>query len=186
MVQKIFKVEQDNSLMNGWSIIDEETGISLELPSCIYDELKGKYLNADEMLERINTMQIALAGVTDSLRVVDVMSLDRRSVLKTFGIKSNGTIDDEIDWYLESTAAYEKYHTIFMDRDTKGNDSTIHAYIETPKNGRLRCQFKDDKAFRLNAKRNNIKFWIDNYKIGAGSNGGQYVMTLNVDPIEII
>ena len=137
----------------------------------------------DEMLEKISTIQIALAGVTDSLNEVDTYSFLNRSVLKTFDLKPSGTIDDEIEDYLHSVKEYEKYHTIYMDRDKEGNDNSIHAYIETPKNGLLRSTF--DKDLRLNAKRNNIKYWIDDYKISSGSSGGKFVRPLG-HPIEIM
>lgn len=184
MVQKIFKIFRSFDSNTGWSIEDMSSGTILDLPEiCIEDLNAGKYTNAEELLERIETMQIALAGVTDSLNVTDEYSLDRRSVLKTFTLKKNGTIDDTIDDYIESVAQYESYHTIYMDRDVSGNDNSIHAYIETPKDGRLRCTF--DKAIRLNAKRNNIKYWIDDYKLDAGSNGGKYVRPIGV-PFEIM
>ena len=182
MVQRVFKVNKSTTSSNGWEI--EFDGKILQLPDNIYDELEGKYLDPDEILEKIDTMQIAVAGVTDSLNIVDLYSMLNRSVLKTFGLKSNlGTIDDEIDNYLESIADYEKYHTIYMDRDIDGNDGSIHAYLETPKSGKLRVMF--DKASRLNAKRNNIKYWIDDYNISTGSAGGEFVRPVG-KPIEIM
>lgn len=187
MVQKIFNIERDTDSANGWCLFDGETDTKLNMPQCIYEAFTGKYISADELLNKVSTVQIALAGVTNSLRVVDPVSLDRRSVLKTFALNGCSCgIDDEIDEYLTSPAEYEKHHIIYMDRDTDGNDKSIHAYIETPKNGKLRCQFKDDNDVRLNAKRNNIKYWIDDYKIVAGSNGGLYVMTLNSTITELL
>lgn len=184
MVQRIFKVRRDGDSPNGWKIEDTSSGTELNLPEIVYDDLDtGKYLNAEEILEKIDTMQIALAGVTDSLRVVEPRYLDRNSVLKTFGLKSTNTIDDSIEEYIESVRDYEKYHTIEMGRDVAGNDNSIHAYIETPKDGRLRCQF--DKSVRLDAKRNNIKYWIDDYSIASGSSGGKFVR-LKGDPVEIV
>jgi len=168
----------------GWEIEDQASGTTLNLPEICLEDLKlGKYLSAQELLDKIDTMQIALAGVTDSFNMVDPYSYSRRSVLKTFTLKSNGTIDDTIDFYLESVKDYEKYHTIYMDRDVDGNDGSIHAYIETPKDGKLRCVF--DKSIRLNAKRNNIKYWIDDYKIDAGANGGKFVRPIG-QPEEIM
>ncbi|MBQ8218207.1 MAG: hypothetical protein IJZ79_02785 [Bacilli bacterium] len=184
MVQRIFKVRHSSTSNNGWEIEDQSTGTVLDLPAiCLQDLDLGKYLDAQEMLDRIDTMQIALAGVTDSLNIVDEYSLNRRSVLKTFSLKQSNTIDDTIDEYLESVKEYEKYHTIYMDRDKDGNDNSIHAYLVTPKDGILRCTF--DKSIRLNAKRNNIKYWTDDYKIDAGANGGKFVRPIGT-PIEIM
>lgn len=174
MVQRIFKVSKSINSTTGWEIEDISTGIILNLPEIVYEDLdEGRFYSADEMLEKIDTLQIALAGVTDSLNIVDEYSLRNRSVLKTFGLKKNDTIDDTIDFYIESVKQYESFHTIEMDRDKAGNDNSIHAYINTPHDGRLRCQF--DKSIRLNAKRNNIKYWINDYKIDSGSNGGKFV-----------
>ena len=183
MVQRIFKATKSSTSSNGWEIEDQSTGEVLDLPNSCYEDLKGKYLSSDEMLNRIDTLQIALAGVTDSLRVVDQYSLSERSVLKTFGIRTNNQIDDEIDEYLTSVKEYELYHTIEMDRDIAGKDDTIHAYIETPKDGRLRCTF--DKSIRLDAKRNNIKYWTEDYNIASGSKGGKFVRPIGT-PIEIL
>lgn len=185
MVQRIFKVAQDSSAATGWSITDTSTGTVLELPEVVFEELdKGKYIKANELLSKIETVQIALAGVTDSLRMVDEYSFRHRSVIKTFGLKKQGnSIDDSIDFFLESVKDYEKYHTIEMDRDKMGDDTSIHAYLETPKDGRLRCTF--DRSTRLNAKRNNIKYWVEDYNLGEGSNGGKFIRPIG-DPIEIM
>ena len=183
MVQRIFKIRKSSTAQSGWEIEDQSSGKVLDLPSICLDDLDGKYLSADDMIEKIDTIQIALAGVTDSLNVVDARYLDRNSVLKTFGLKKNGTIDDEIDGFLESVKDYEKYHTIYMDRDKAGDDTSIHAYLNTPKDGVLRCTF--DKSIRLEAKRNNVKFWVEDYKIDAGSAGGKFVRPIGT-PIEII
>ena len=183
MVQRIFKVRTSTTSSTGYEIEDTASGTVLDLPEvCIEDLDTGKYLNADQMISKIDTMQIALAGVTDSLNMVDEYSFRQRSVLKTFGIAKNGTIDDEIDGFIETVKDYEMYHTIEMGRDTAGDDNTIHAYLYTPKDGRLRCVF--DKSIRLNAKRNNIKYWVDDYKIDSGSNGGKFVRPIG-QPIEI-
>lgn len=183
MVQRIFKVRKSSTSTTGYEIEDQTSGQVLDLPEICLDDIDtGKYLDSNQMLEKIDTMQIALAGVTDSLNMVDEYSFRHRSVLKTFGIKSSGTIDDTIDGYLETVKEYESYHTIYMDRDVSGNDNSIHAYINTPRDGRLRCTF--DKSIRVNAKRNNIKYWIDDYKIDAGSAGGKFVRPIGL-PIEI-
>jgi hypothetical protein len=184
MVQRIFKVSKSTTSQNGWEIEDQASGEILDLPEICYEDLSlGKYIDADILLDKIETMQIALAGVTDSLRMVDEYSFRNRSVLKTFGLKKTGTIDDEIDGFLESISDYEKYHTIEMGRDKAGDDDSIHAYIETPKDGKLRCTF--DRSIRLNAKRNNIKYWVDDYKIDSGSSGGKFVRPIGT-PIEIM
>lgn len=184
MVQRIFNVRQSFDSQTGYEIEDTLSGIVLDLPEvCLEDLDNGKYIGSTEMLDKINTMQIALAGVTDSLRIVDDYSFRHRSVLKTFSLKKNDSIDDTIDNFLESVKEYESYHTIYMDRDVAGKDNTIHAYIETPNDGRLRCMF--DKSVRLNAKRNNIKYWINDYIIDAGSSGGKFVRLIG-KPIEIM
>ena len=186
MVQRIFKVLESQTSPNGWDIEDESSGKILALPECIYEEMQGKYMKSDDMLKLVSTLQIALAGVTDSLNTVDgqEISYERRSVLKSIAIKNGlGTIDDEIDTYLDSVGDYEKYHTIEMGRDKDGDDKSIHAYIETPKNGRVRAQF--DRGVRLEAKRNNIKYWIADYKIATGSAGGVFIRPIG-DPIEIV
>lgn len=176
MVQKIFKVNESVMSDNGWCIEDTESGIILNMPECIYEEMNGKYIKANDMLQLVDTLQIALAGVTNSLNIVTnhAVSFERRSVLKSIRLKTNlDTIDDEINHDLESVNEYEKYHTIYMDRDTADNDKTIHAYIETPNNGRVRSQF--DKDIRVEAKRNNIKYWVEDYIIATGSAGGVYI-----------
>lgn len=183
MVQKIFKVEKSADSATGWVIIDTDTDTVLDLPEICKEDLSGRYITSDELLDKIDTVQIALSGVTDSLRVLDTTNLNRRSVLKTFALKQTDTIDDTIDGFLESVRDYEKYHTIEMGRDVVGNDNTIHAYIETPKDGKLRCRF--DRDVRLYAKRNNVRYWISDYKIEAGSNGGKFVIPLE-DPEEIL
>lgn len=177
MVQRIFKVSRSSTSSTGWEIEDTSTDKVLNLPEeCIETLNIGKYVNSSEMLEKIETLQIALAGVTDSLNIVDDYSFRRRSVLKTFSLKPNNTVDDSIDKYLESVSEYESYHTIYMDRDIDDNDKSIHAYINTPKDGKLRCIF--DKSVRVEAKRNNIKYWIDDYKLDAGANGTKFVRPL--------
>lgn len=183
MVQKIFKVEKSQTSSTGWEIIAQDTGEVLDLPSICVEDLAGKYISSDSMLEKIDTVQIALAGVTNSLNVVDAYSLDRRSVIKTFSLKPNGTIDDTIDFFIESVKDYEQFHTIYMDRDKAGDDGSIHAYLDTPKDGKLRCVF--DRDSRLNAKRNNIKYWVEDYAVDAGSAGGKFVRPHGT-PIEIM
>lgn len=184
MVQRIFKVQRSQTSITGWEIEDVSSGKILDLPDvCMEDLDLGKYIKNSQMLEMVETIQIALAGVTDSLNIVDDYSFRHRSVLKTFGLKKNDTIDDTIDGFLENIQEYESYHTIYMDRDKTGDDDSIHAYLQTPGDGILRCIF--DKSIRLNAKRNNIKYWIDNYKIDAGPNGGKFVRPIGT-PIEIL
>ena len=183
MVQKIFNVRRSATSPSGWEIEDNTSQVVLDLPDiCIEDLSVGKYIIESQMLDKISTMQIALAGVTDSLRIVDDYSFRHRSVLKTFGLKKSDTIDDTIDGFIENIKEYESYHTIYMDRDKTGDDNTIHAYIQTPNDGILRCIF--DKSIRLNAKRNNIKYWVDDYKIESGSAGGKFVRPIGT-PIEI-
>lgn len=186
MVQRIFKVQRSQTSQNGWEIEDTSSGTILDLPDVVLEDLDegAKYVKNVQMLEKIDTMQIALAGVTDSLRIVDDYSFRNRSVLKTLGLKKNDTIDDTIDGFLESVKEYESYHTIYMDRDKAGDDGSIHAYLQTPKDGILRCKF--DRSIRLEAKRNNIKYWIEDYKIDAGSNGGKFVIPIGTPPEEIM
>lgn len=191
MVQKIFKISRSNTAQSGFEIITDSIDNPMDFPIVCLNDLEGKYLSAEEMIDKIDTIQIALAGVTDSLNIVDNYSYEHRSVIKSIILKKDGTINDTIDIIKSNSESepesiiknYEKYHTIVMDRDTEGNDNTIHAYIETPNDGRLRCTF--DKSIRLNAKRNNIKYWIDDYKIDAGSAGGKFVRPIGL-PIEIM
>ena len=184
MVQRIFKVQRSATSPSGWELEDTGSGKILDLPDVCIEELdEGKYMKNSQMLGKIETIQIALAGVTDSLNIVDDYSFRHRSVIKTFKLKKSDTIDDTIDGFLENVKEYESYHTIYMDRDKVGDDGTIHAYIQTPKDGILRSRF--DKSIRLNAKRNNIKYWIDDYKIESGSNGGKYVNPIGT-PEEIM
>ena len=132
MVQRIFKVQRSQTSQNGWEIEDTSSGTILDLPDVVLEDLDegAKYVKNVQMLEKIDTMQIALAGVTDSLRIVDDYSFRNRSVLKTFGLKKNDTIDDTIDGFLESVKEYESYHTIYMDRDKAGDDGSIQKAIE--------------------------------------------------------
>lgn len=186
MVQRIFKVNNSITSQNGWDIEDTMSGVVLDMPECIYEEMKGKYITSDEMLNKVDTLLIALAGVTDSLNPVigQEISFERRSVLKSIRLKDNlSTIDDTIDKDLESVTEYEKYHTIYMDRDIQDNDNSIHAYIETPNNGIVRSQF--DKSVRLEAKRNNIKYWVDDYEIATDSAGKVFIRPIS-QPVEII
>lgn len=189
MVQQIFNLMKDSSSQNGWVIqstktTDPNTGDYkiLPLPDCIYNSLKGKYMSAEEMAKRIKTMQIAVAGVTDSLNTVDIYSFLNRSVLKSFTINPTNSVDQNIDivsayddGYEIGIRNYEKYHIVKMGRDVPGNDKTIHAYIETPKDGKLRCTFAKQGDVRLDAKRNNIDYWLEDYTIDAGSQGGKFV-----------
>lgn len=185
VVQRIFKVSPSIDSDTRWKIEDVSSGIILDLPKVCFDDLNtGKYIKGMDMLNKIDTVQIALAGVTDSLNIVDMYSFKFRSVLKTFNLKKNDTIDDTISDFMHSVKEYESYHTIYMDRDKAGDDKSIHAYIKTPNDGTLRCIF--DKSIRLNAKRNNIKYWVFDYKIDSGSNGGKFVRPLGGPPEEIM
>lgn len=183
MVKDEFTVSRDGT---GWTITANTSGKSLQLPSCIYEKLNGKYITADEFLDKIETLVIALAGVTNSLNTTDAYSLDRRSVLCEIRLRSGlNSADDFIVQTMTSVEDYEKYHTIFMGRDKKGDDNSIHAYLFVPIYGELRCRFNNSDGFRLNAKRNNITYWIDDYKIEEGTNGGKYVIPKGT-PIEIM
>ena len=192
MVQRIFKLQKSTTSATGWEIVDQDSGKVLDLPSIVVDTLnEGKYIRANQMLDMIDTMQIALAGVTDSLNLSPDLDqaraeiyLDRNSVLKTFGLKKNGTIDDTIDFYLTSVKEYEKYHTLKMDRDVSGDDSTIHAYIEVPNVGKIRSRFSKQDGIRLDSKRNNIDYWVADYKVVTGSQGGKSISPIGT-PIEI-
>lgn len=183
MVDCICTVRKSSTSRTGYEIEDNKSGVVLDMPSiCIEDfDLGGKVVRFADMYKKMSTIRIALAGVTNSLNVIDYNYFDRNSVFKSFGLAPSGTIDDSIDGYLENAAQYEAFHTIYMDRDVSGNDNSIHAYIYTPTDGPLRCKF--DKAIRLEAKRNNVTYWVDDYKLSSGSNGGKYVIPDN--PIEI-
>ena len=185
MVQREFKITpslNDNSRnLNDWDI--EVDQYLMPLPQIVYEELAGKYLDSEKMIDRIKTITIALAGITDNFNIVDDLSYNRRSVIKSFTLNdTDNDVDTALD-YFENTKEYEKYHTVFMDRDTAGNDNSIHAYIETPVNGILRASFSKD--VRLNAKRNNIKYWVENYSIISNDGSKPYVRPLTA-PIEIM
>lgn len=177
MVTKGFNLLKEN---NEYIIEEISTNERLTLPTCIA-ELKGRY-NGTTIDTFLNcTLVISLAGVTDSLNMVDNNAYDRNSVLKKI-VPNRELLDkcplpDEIrgDEYNSDTTfyEYEKYHVIKMDRDVAGDDDTIHAYLETV-DGKLRVRFPND--IRLDAKRNNRKYWIDSYKIQDGSAGGKHVI----------
>ena len=189
MVAENFNVIKDSSSLCGWKIESiSNPAITFDMPENVYNAFEGKYIKADELLPIVNTVRIAVAGCTDSFRVVNETALERNSVLKTFTLKSGiNSIDDSIDFcidvpdadFINGAAAkeYEKFHLIKMERDVANKDNTIHAYIQTAKDGKLRCQFPKD--IRLDAKRNNIKFWVDEYRIDAGSNSGKFVRILD-------
>ncbi len=188
MVQRIFTAQRSSDSATGWKLVDtQDQDHVVDLPSYIFEVLEdGVYIkDANIMLDKISTLQIALAGITDGFNIVDQFSFDRRSELKSFGLKPNGTIDDTIDFYLKSVKEYEKFHTLKMDRDIKGDDDSIHAYIETPTEGRIRSRFSKQNGIRLDSKRNNIDYWLDDYKIVSGSAGGKSVVPIG-DPIEIM
>lgn len=186
MVAETFNIYKDSSSNTGWTIesISDPT-ITFDMPENVYNSFDGKYISADELLEKIKTIRIALAGVTDSLNIVNREALIHNSVTKTFTIKDGiCNVDDMLDFVITVDNAddgngiaameYEKWHIIKMERDVLGDDDTIHAYVTTPKDGKLRCRFSKD--VRLDAKRNNIKYWADDYKIQTGTNGGKYVI----------
>jgi hypothetical protein len=194
MVSKVFTLEQDSSSATGWKIktnVDSRGEVVLDLPTSVKECLNGKYIKADDMLKKISTIKIALAGVTNSLNIEKANYLDNNSAIQSFGLATSGTIDDEIDGYIEASEedqmlairTYESFHTVKMDRDKSGDDNSIHAYLYTPKDGRLRCVF--DKSIRLDARRNNVSFWVDNYRIDSGSSGGKFVRIIG-QPIEIM
>lgn len=189
MVQRQFKLVRNGDYLLQYNL-DE-----FIVPECIKEQLKGKsgkttidtFINCD--------LTIALAGVTDSLRMVDQRAYDNNSVLKGIVFKQS-LIDDapllntdynsEID--PEDIVKYfERCHTIKMGRDIQGNDNTIHAYIyygETAgdKDTKIRCRFPND--IRVDAKRNNRSYWVEKYSIMTGSQGGRHVIidgTLGVE-----
>lgn len=191
MVQKIFKISKSSNYSTGYAITAPD-GTELELPESVINDLgRGKHYtssNVAEFIDKIDTAAIALAGVTNSLNEVDHNYYMNNSVIKSIAFKNTGTIDDTIDLIRaeddpeQIIKTYEKYHIITMGRDVAGNDNTIHAYIETPCDGKLRCTF--DKSVRLEAKRNNVKYWIEDYKIDARSAGGKFVRPISL-PIEM-
>lgn len=182
MVDKVFKVSKSTTSWTGWELIDTDEDVIIEFPECCFNELQGRYLSPNGMLERLDTIRIALAGVSNSMNIVDPVYLHKNSVIKYLGIKKGlSDVDDSFEQMPESVSEYEKYHTIKMGRDTQGDDSTIHAYIVTPNDGKLRCIF--DKSVRQFAKRNNIPYWVEDYKIEEGTNGGKFVRPLD-DPEE--
>lgn len=189
MVAETFNVIKDSSATYGWKIESvNDSNIIFDIPENVYDAFGGKYIDADEMLDRVSTIRVAIAGHTNSFREVDHRAFDRNSVIKTFTLKTGiNTIDDTIDSYITvpdgddvigaAAKEYEKFHIMKMDRDIDGDDDSIHAYIQTPADGKLRCIFAKD--IRLDAKRNNIKYWIDDYRIASGSNGGKFVRIIS-------
>lgn len=169
MVQDTFRFVYDN----GTYQLQNSNGDWLECPECIVNEaLKGKYVKADRFTDC--KLVIALAGVTNSFRMVDRSAFDRNSVLKEI-LDMPADIDDAPDSY-ESVQDYESYHTIKIERDIKGDDNSLHAYMKTTA-GKLRVRFPNDK--RLDAKRNNRSYWCENYKIQDGSAGGKHVIPLS-------
>ena len=97
MVQKIFNVVAAD-VENGYMLVDKiNPNKFLPIPTVVMEDLTGKYMTAQDILAKIDTIQIALAGVTDSLNIVDNVSLMCRSVVKTFALKPSDTIDDEIE-----------------------------------------------------------------------------------------
>lgn len=182
MIQKIFTIKKDALSSTGYYIIVQGDVYSLEMLDCIIERLEGTFISAANIIDMIDTIQLDLAGINDSFVMLDEYSFRHRSILKTFKLKPNGTIDDTIDGFLENIQQYESYHIIEMDRDTTNDDSTIHAYIHTPKYGRMLSEF--DKNLMLNAKQNNIKYWVEDYFICTDSNN-RYAQPKD-KPIEIL
>ena len=188
MVAETFTISREPSAKCGWVMTSmNDSSVVFDMPENVYNAFNGKYIKADKLLQRVNTIRVAVAGVTDSFRTVNEAAMEKNSVIKTFSLSYGiSMIDDMIDFVIDvpdgddvlgaAAKEYEKYHIIKMDRDIAGDDGSIHAYIQTPKDGRLRCQFSKDA--RLDAKRNNIKYWVDDYKIDSGSNGGKFVRIL--------
>ena len=165
-------------------------GETMAAPSIIIEQLKGKYPTtaADTFLG--STLTIALAGVTDSLRLVDNAAYDRNSVLK--GIIFEQSLVDAAPLLQPEYSSeadpddivkyFERCHTIKMGRDVNGNDDTIHAYIfygqsAGDRDTKIRCRFPNE--VRLDAKRNNRKYWVEKYSIIPGSAGGAHVLIDN-------
>lgn len=151
----------------------------LDVPLCIISAFNNssKRTNWPKMVNRISSIRLAVAGVTNSLnKAFDDEKSDRyyheNSVLKSFGVQGND-IDDIITGYLESPAEYAKYHTIFMERDIPGDDSSIHAYIYTPEFGKMKCEF--DESLILESRQNNVTYWVDKYTIETDQNGNKIV-----------
>ncbi len=168
MVQKEFKLVKD---AGEYKL--EYAGEFYPCPKCLEDDLKGRYVTIERFVD--SNLVIALAGVTDSLRMVDQDAFDRNSVLKEIrnvpeakgGIAGVDSYDDVRD--------FEKYHIVRVERDIKGDDDSLHAYMETAE-GKMRVRFPNDA--RLDAKRNNRYFWVENYKIQDGTAGGKHVIPL--------
>ena len=178
MVTKGFKLTKENG---EYTITELSSDKQMLLPECIA-ELKGRYneTTIDKFIDCV--LVISLAGVTNSLRIVEHGAYDRNSVLKKIvpntELSDQCPLPDEIcgDGYNSDTTFYEfeKYHVIRMGRDVAGDDTSIHAYIWTV-NGKMRCQFPDKDDIRLDSKRNNRKYWVDEYTIDSSSSGGEFV-----------
>lgn len=152
--------------------------ILLDIPPVVYNELNGKFIKADDMIVKLKTMTVSLAGIDETYNITDKYSFDNRSILKGFTIKTDLVkIDKTLDFELNSIADYEQYHIIELEYDDESKKNTLHAYIQTPKDGRLRCVF--DKSIRTNSVDNNIKYWIYDYVIQSGLKGKKFVRPLN-------
>lgn len=163
MVQKTFILRKEN---DEYFIVDENNKNKvLKCPECIltgFDSLQGKYVNADTFIN--SKLVIALAGVTNHLNKVDEDAFNRNSVLK-YIIPTQEILDKTPGLNkIYSVREYEKYHTIKMDRAVKNDDSSIYAYIDTME-GKIKCEFPTTDDIRLDAKRNNRSYWVDNYII---------------------
>lgn len=175
MVEKTFKFLREN---NEFYLLDRDTDTRLNCPTCLVENssaefLVGKYQYAKPEIFVNCDVRVALAGVTDSLRLVDEKAFNANSVLKKI-IPADELIDKApLPDDLESARDYEEYHIIRMDRDVKGDDDSIHAYITTV-DGKLRVRFPKD--IRLDAKRNNRSYWVDSYKIQVSDAGGKHVI----------
>lgn len=176
---KVFRLPESH---NGWSIESSE-GASVDLPDCIFDELNtGKFIVASQILDKMKYIVLNLAGIDENTKEITAQTIrefNTNTTLDYFVLFCDNTINDEVE-NISSIAEYEKYHTIYMDVD---DNNKIHAYINTPKDGVLKCIFPRD--LRTYAYKNNIKYWTNDYKIASGKNGGKFVRPVG-NPIEIM
>ena len=88
MVDRIFEVIEDNSSSTGFLIKETVTVKVLELPSICIEEfdLSAKHVRFCDMYKKMSTIRIALAGVTDSLNIVNQTYFDRNSVFNSYGL----------------------------------------------------------------------------------------------------
>ena len=88
MVQKGFRLQKNGN--DNYEIVEISTQEILPLPDCIVKQLNGKYKGgvypATDVERFVGcTLVIALAGTTDSLRIVHQQYYDSNSVLKKIG-----------------------------------------------------------------------------------------------------